>query len=79
MFRRHIYISELIPALISAGSLGAAVYGLATGRVPWFGAPELFTQVAQAQDPALFWMAIGLYLLAAAGLGLFSFRLLRGY
>ena len=83
MFRRGIYISELIPLLLSLGMLGAAVYGLATERVPSVGNNvadgEVLGLVSHAQDPSLFWMSIGLYLLVGAVLAVFSVRNLRGY
>lgn len=83
MFRRGIYLSELIPLLLSLGMLVAAVYGLATERVPslanGMGEGKVVGLVSHAQDPGLFWMSISLYLLIGAVLGFFSLRNLRGY
>jgi hypothetical protein len=80
MFRRGFYISELIPLLLSLGMLGAALYGLLTERVFSFTGPRaVFGLVAHAQDPELYWMTIGVYLLVGVVLGWFSVRNLRGY
>lgn len=80
MFRRGIYISELIPLLLSLGLWGAALYGLITERVPSVtGRHEVLGLVTHAQDPGLYWMSITLYLLVGAVLGYFSVRNLRGY
>jgi hypothetical protein len=83
MFRRGIYISELIPLLLSLGMLGAAVYGLATERVVsvgnGVGDGKVIGLVSHAQDPGLFWMSIALYLVMGVVLGFVSLRNLRGY
>jgi hypothetical protein len=83
MFRRGIYISELIPLLLSLGMLGAAVYGLATERVfsvgNGVGDGKVIGLVSHAQDPGLFWMSISLYLVMGVVLGFVSLRNLRGY
>jgi hypothetical protein len=79
MFRRGFYISELIPLLLALGMLAAAVYGLITERVPSVSGHKVVGLVAHAQDPGLYWMSIGVYLLAGAVLGYISLRNLRGY
>jgi hypothetical protein len=79
MFRRGIYISELVPLLLSLGMLGAAVYGLFTERVPSVADGTLVGLVTHSQDPGLFWISILAYLLAGTVLGFFSLRNLRGY
>jgi hypothetical protein len=79
MFRRGFYFSELIPLLLAVALLGLAVFGLATGRVPSVEPPEFVALVEHARDPALYWMSIGIYLLGGIGLGIVSFRGLRGY
>ena len=80
MFRRGIYLSELIPLLLALGMLGAAVYGLITERVfSVTGQQRLVGLVDHAQDPSLYWMSICVYLLVGAVLGYFSLRNLRGY
>ncbi len=80
MFRRGFYFSELIPLLLSLGMWVAALYGLITERVPSLtGSHEVLGLVGHAQDPGLYWMSIGVYLLVGAVLGYFSFRNLRGY
>jgi hypothetical protein len=80
MFRRGIYLSELVPLLLSLGMLGAALYGLLTERVPSVtGQHRVLGLVTHAQDPGLYWMSISLYLLVGAVLGYASLRNLRGY
>jgi hypothetical protein len=79
MFRRGIYISELVPLLLSMGMLGAALYGLITERVPSVTGQRLVGLVAHAQDPGLYWMSISLYLVVGAVLGYVSLRNLRGF
>jgi hypothetical protein len=78
MFRRGFYLSELIPLLLAAGLLAAAVYGLITERVPSVSEHKLVGLVAHAQDPGLYWMSICVYLLVGVVLGYFSLRNLRG-
>jgi hypothetical protein len=78
MFRRGLYISELIPLLLSLGMLGAALYGLITERVPSLTGQGLLGLVALAHDPGLYWMSISIYLVVGAVLGYFSLRNLRG-
>lgn len=80
MFRRGIYLSELLPLLLALGMLAAAVYGLITERVPSVtGQQRLVGLVAHGEDPGLYWMSICIYLLVGAVLGYFSLRNLRGY
>jgi len=79
MFRRGFYLSELLPLLVALAMLGAAIFGLSTGRVLWVARNDLLTLVHYAQDPGLFWLSISLYLLGGVTLGLISFRTLRGY
>lgn len=79
MFRRGFYLSELFPLLIALAMLGAAVFGLWTGRVLWVARNDLLTLVHYAQDPGLFWLSVSLYLLGGVTLGVISFRTLRGY
>jgi hypothetical protein len=80
MFRRGIYLSELIPLLLSLSMLGAALYGLLTERVPSLtGQHRVLGLVTHAQDPGLYWMSIIVYLLLGALLGYTSVRNLRGY
>jgi hypothetical protein len=79
MFRRGFYLSELFPLLIALAMLGAAIYGLYTGRVPWVARDDLVTLVNYSHDPGLFWLSVSLYLLGGVTLGIISFRTLRGY
>jgi hypothetical protein len=79
MFRRGFYLSELVPLLISVAMLGMAVFGLATGQV-WSWVPgDMVSLVAYTHDPGLFWLSVSIYLVVGAGLGVISFRTLRGY
>lgn len=79
MFRRGIYISELVPLLLALGMLGLAISGLVTGQV-WSWSPgEFVALVALNRDPSLFWLSIWIYLLLGVVLGFVSFRSLRGY
>jgi hypothetical protein len=79
MFRRGFYLSELIPLLVALVMLGAALYGLLTGRVPWLSGSDLLTLVNQSADPGLYWMSVTLYLLGGVILGIVSLRTLRGH
>ena len=78
MFRRGLYLSELVPLLLSLGMLGAALYGLITERVPSFTGEPLLGLVALAQDPGLYWMSISVYLVVGLVLGYLSLRNRRG-
>lgn len=79
MFRRGIYLSELVPLLLALGMLGLAISGLVTGQVWSFAPGEMVALVALSRDPSLFWLSISIYLLLGAVLGVVSFRSLRGY
>ena len=81
MFRRGIYLSEIVPLLLALGMWGAALYGLITERVPSVTGrePEVVGLVAHAADPGLYWLSISVYLLVGAVLGYVSLRNLRGY
>jgi len=79
MFRRGIYLSELVPLLLALSMLGLAISGLVTGQVWSFAPGDMVALVALSRDPSLFWLSISLYLLLGAVLGFVSFRSLRGY